>query len=146
MYDRVLLDAPCSSERHVVQQAVQGGGVVPGSSWSKERCKQLAGQQLKMLLGGLRALKPGGRLAYCTSSLAELENDAVVHKALQQHQQQQQQQQQGCKVHVVAVDDWGLNGIEELAGGERTQYGLLCLPDRQGWGPLYVALLEKTSA
>jgi hypothetical protein len=48
MYDRVLLDAPCSSERHVVQQAVQGGGAVPGSSWSKEHCKQLAAQQLKV--------------------------------------------------------------------------------------------------
>lgn len=48
MYDRVLLDAPCSSERHVVQQAVQAGGVVPASSWSKERCQQLAAQQLKV--------------------------------------------------------------------------------------------------
>jgi hypothetical protein len=48
MYDRVLLDAPCSSERHVVQQAVQGGGAVPGSSWSKEQCKQLAAVQLKV--------------------------------------------------------------------------------------------------
>jgi hypothetical protein len=48
MYDRVLLDAPCSSERHVVQQAVQGGGVVPASSWSKEHCKQLAALQLKV--------------------------------------------------------------------------------------------------
>jgi 16S rRNA C967 or C1407 C5-methylase (RsmB/RsmF family) len=48
MYDRVLLDAPCSSERHVVQQAVQGGGVVSASSWSKEHCKQLAALQLKV--------------------------------------------------------------------------------------------------
>jgi hypothetical protein len=50
MYDRVLLDAPCSSERHVVQQAVQGVGAVPGSSWSKEHCKQLATLQLKVRL------------------------------------------------------------------------------------------------
>jgi 16S rRNA C967 or C1407 C5-methylase (RsmB/RsmF family) len=94
-----------------------------------------------MLLGGLRALKPGGRLVYSTSSLVEVENDAVVQKALQQ-----QQQQQGASVRVVPADEWALAGIEELAGGERTQHGLLCLPDKQGWGPLYVAVLEKALA
>jgi 16S rRNA C967 or C1407 C5-methylase (RsmB/RsmF family) len=89
-----------------------------------------------MLLGGLRALKPGGRLVYSTSSLTEVENDGVVHTALQQ--------QQGSSVRVVPAAEWGLaGGIEELAGGEHTQHGLLCLPDKHGWGPLYVAVLEK---
>jgi 16S rRNA C967 or C1407 C5-methylase (RsmB/RsmF family) len=88
-----------------------------------------------MLLGGLRALKPGGRLVYSTSSLAEVENDTVVQRALQQ---------QG--VRVVPADEWGLAGVEELAGGERTQHGLLCLPDKQGWGPVYLAVLEKALA
>ncbi|KAF6252428.1 S-adenosyl-L-methionine-dependent methyltransferase [Scenedesmus sp. NREL 46B-D3] len=134
MYDRVLLDAPCSAERLVVQQAVQSGGAVPASSWSRERCKQLAALQLKMLLGGLRALKPGGRLVYSTCSIAEAENDGVVCKALQQ---------QGGEARVVPVDEWGLAGIGELTGGQRTQHGLLCLPDEQGWGPVYLAVLEQ---
>eukprot|EP00775_Hariotina_reticulata_P005225 gene5224-5462_t len=47
LYDRVLLDAPCSSERHVVQQALAAGGQVAASSWSVERCRMLADLQLK---------------------------------------------------------------------------------------------------
>lgn len=48
LYDRVLLDAPCSSERHVVQAALEAGGVVSSSSWSKEHCSNLAALQLKV--------------------------------------------------------------------------------------------------
>ena len=63
-YDRVLLDAPCSSDRHVLQQAAgrsgsgssggssSGGGstvVVPRSDWSLQRCRRIAAQQVKLL-------------------------------------------------------------------------------------------------
>ncbi len=48
LYDRVLVDAPCSSERHVVAAATAAGGVVAASSWSMERCAQLAALQLRV--------------------------------------------------------------------------------------------------
>lgn len=48
LYDRVLLDAPCSSERHVVAAALEAGGVVSSSSWSREQCANLAALQLKV--------------------------------------------------------------------------------------------------
>lgn len=48
LYDRVLLDAPCSSERHVVQAALEAGGVVSSSSWSRAQCSNLAALQLKV--------------------------------------------------------------------------------------------------
>jgi 16S rRNA C967 or C1407 C5-methylase (RsmB/RsmF family) len=48
LYDRVLLDAPCSSERHVVQAALEAGGVVSSGSWSKAHCSNLAALQLKV--------------------------------------------------------------------------------------------------
>lgn len=41
-------------------------------------------------------------------------------------------------------------GLEEAAkallevfGAEATKHGLICLPDRKGWGPIYVAVVEK---
>lgn len=69
-YDRVLLDAPCSSDRHVLQQAAARGGgsggsgvgngsgssslsatsiSVPRSDWSLQRCRRIAAQQVKLL-------------------------------------------------------------------------------------------------
>jgi hypothetical protein len=44
----VLLDAPCSSERHVVAAALEASGVVSSSSWSREQCEKLAALQLKV--------------------------------------------------------------------------------------------------
>ncbi len=65
MYDRVLLDVPCSSDRHVLQRAaLQPRAGVPAGEWSEAGCKRLADLQLQLLLAGLRALAPGGRLVY----------------------------------------------------------------------------------
>jgi 16S rRNA C967 or C1407 C5-methylase (RsmB/RsmF family) len=48
MYDRILLDAPCSSDRHVVAAAVAQGGKVPLGAWSLARCHQLAKLQTQV--------------------------------------------------------------------------------------------------
>eukprot|EP00775_Hariotina_reticulata_P005229 gene5229-5465_t len=136
LYDRVLLDAPCSSERHVVQQMLAAGGQVAASSWSVERCRMLADLQLKLLLAGLRALRPGGRLVYSTCSLAEEENDYVVEKALKLQQQQVVGSASSSGLaRAVPVNDWPWEGeLQRLVGAERTKYGVICLPDKQGRG------------
>lgn len=71
-YDRVLLDAPCSSERHLVHS--------PGhlAQWSPNRTKILAQQALAMLCAALEALKPGGLLVYSTCSISPLENEGTL--------------------------------------------------------------------
>jgi 16S rRNA C967 or C1407 C5-methylase (RsmB/RsmF family) len=178
LYDRVLLDAPCCSERHVVQAAIEAGGIISSAAWTRQRCAQLAAQQLKvrvgwvcggcvwewltgrqlltarcnaaccchvptrqMLLAGLRALKPGGRLVFTTCSLAAAANDAVVLQALADSAQQ---------VRLVPMEEWGLVGSAEVmqaAGGEATAGGgMMCLPDTAGWGPVFMALLEKRAS
>jgi len=73
-YDRVLLDAPCSSERHLVRN--------PGhlAVWSPSRTKTLAQQALAMLCAALEALKPGGRLVYSTCSISPEENEGLLER------------------------------------------------------------------
>jgi 16S rRNA C967 or C1407 C5-methylase (RsmB/RsmF family) len=50
MYDYVLLDAPCSSDRHVLQQAVRRDGAISHSEWSVAKCKEIAQLQTKVRL------------------------------------------------------------------------------------------------
>jgi 16S rRNA C967 or C1407 C5-methylase (RsmB/RsmF family) len=52
LHDRVLLDAPCTSERHVVQAAMEAGGVVSSSSWSGDQCSNMAALQIKVRPAG----------------------------------------------------------------------------------------------
>ncbi|GFR43853.1 hypothetical protein Agub_g4979, partial [Astrephomene gubernaculifera] len=82
-YDAVLVDAPCSSDRHVLQQAVAGAGgggaggkgQMAAADWSLEGCKRIADEQLQLCLAALRCLRPGGRLVYSTCSISPLQND-----------------------------------------------------------------------
>ena len=74
VYDRVLLDAPCSSERHVVRSAPHL------AQWSPGRTRALAQQSLAMLCAALEALKPGGTLLYSTCSISPDENEAVLER------------------------------------------------------------------
>jgi hypothetical protein len=63
-FDRVLLDAPCSSERHLARR-VAGGGRLARVDWTVSRSKRNSDAQLALLLsvrGGARACEgPLGR-------------------------------------------------------------------------------------
>jgi len=72
LYDRILLDAPCSSERHLVHSPPHL------AQWSANRTKALAQQALAMLCGALEALKPGGILVYSTCSISPEENEGLL--------------------------------------------------------------------
>ena len=59
-YDRILLDAPCSSERHVITDAKYL------ACWTPARIKMLAQRQWALLSAAFLLLKPGGFLVYAT--------------------------------------------------------------------------------
>ncbi len=121
-FDRILLDAPCSSERHVMESPEYLG------EWSAKRIKHLALQQGSMLASAVDALRPGGKLVYSTCALTATENDEVVAKILKKR---------AGKIVPCALEP----GFE---GTDRTEFGLQMLPDRcAGRGPIYCALLEK---
>lgn len=119
IYDKVLLDAPCSSERHVLEDPKEL------AHWSPKRPKQLAKDQFTMLCAALEAVKPGGLIVYSTCALEPGENDGVVERLLERR---------AGRVELAPV---------ELPLGERTTVGYRVLPDRDGWGPFYLSRLRK---
>lgn len=71
-FDKILLDAPCSSEKHVYNSKKHL------RIWSPKRVTQLAHLQ-KLILSSLwPLLSPGGLLVYSTCALSPQENEEVV--------------------------------------------------------------------
>ena len=129
IYDAVLLDAPCSSERHVLNDEKYL------AQWTPSRVKSLAIKQWSLLSSGFRVLKQGGYLLYSTCALATDENDGVIEKLLKKFS--------NAKIHEI-----NFQGIYEkypnLPVAEKTKYGYHVMPDKtNGAGPLYFCLIQK---
>jgi 16S rRNA (cytosine1407-C5)-methyltransferase len=119
-FDAVLLDAPCSSERHVLQNAKAL------AQWTPARPCSLSRRQWSLLSAAFLLLKPGGSLVYATCALSPKENDVPAARLLSKYDGQ------------AEVDE-----LEDL--GEKTKYGRLILPDTSGgMGPMYIARFRKT--
>ena len=78
-FDAVLVDAPCSGEgmfrRHPETRA----------EWDEGSPEGCAARQEYILRCAVEMLKPGGRLAYSTCTLNEVENEQVVSHLLSSH-------------------------------------------------------------
>jgi 16S rRNA (cytosine1407-C5)-methyltransferase len=62
-FDAILLDAPCSSERHVIKSPEAL------SQWTDVRPRSLSRQQWALLSSCFLLLAPGGTLVYATGAL-----------------------------------------------------------------------------
>lgn len=76
-FDRVLLDAPCSSEARFTRHDPKSW-----AHWSPRKIKEAARKQKPLLGAAIKALRPGGVLLYCTCSFAPEENEVVVNSQL----------------------------------------------------------------
>ena len=72
-FDRILVDAPCSSEGRFKTFDKKTVGY-----WSLRKIKEMAHKQKGLLLSASRLLKPGGRLVYSTCTFSPEENEGVV--------------------------------------------------------------------
>jgi len=123
-YERILVDAPCSST-----------GVIRRHPDIKllRRAADLRGfrdTQLAVLRAAVPLLAPGGRLLYSTCSILPEENEAVVTELLAE--------EPGLTVHALAT---------EVAPGARARaVGVQLLPGAEaGADGFYYACLEKTT-
>lgn len=118
-FDRILLDAPCSSESHILRSPKAM------SQWTPSRSRQLVHRQFSLLCSALAALKPGGILVYSTCSISPNENDGVVKKLLKRVKHP-------CELLKISSDL-----------GSQTETGYLVLPHLHHAGPMFFSALQK---
>jgi 16S rRNA (cytosine967-C5)-methyltransferase len=127
LYERILVDAPCSStgviRRHPDIKLLRR----PGDA------SAFATEQLQILGAASTLLAPGGRLVYSTCAVLPQENEAVVARLLDSQP----------ALAVAAMPEAGL-----LAPGARAcAVGVQLLPGAEaGTDGFYYACLEKTTA
>ena len=76
-FDRVLLDAPCSTEGRFREDEPE-----TFAYWSPRKIKEMARKQRRLLFSAVHCLQPGGVLVYSTCTFAPEENEAVLDKTL----------------------------------------------------------------
>ncbi len=77
-FDRVLLDAPCSTEARF-----HSSDPATFAYWGEKKIAAMARKQRKLIESAFAALRPGGQLLYSTCSFAPEENEAVVSHLLE---------------------------------------------------------------
>jgi 16S rRNA (cytosine967-C5)-methyltransferase len=126
-FDRILVDAPCSStgviRRHPDIKLLRRVTDIPA----------FAAIQEQILRSAFRMLAPGGRLVYCTCSLLPAENEEVIERLLQA------EASAGVATMPLAA---------ELArGAVGRRIGIQLIPgSRAGSDGFYYACIEKTTA
>jgi len=124
-YDAILLDAPCSSEQHLLQSPAHL------EKWSAARTRNLAAQAYAMLASAVDACVPGGYVLYSTCALSPVENDGVVDRIVQGRRR-------------VSIIRRSAGQRPDSPPGEETRHGVIILPDvAAGRGPIYRCLLQK---
>ncbi len=145
MYDSILLDAPCSSERHVM--------VSPKylDQWSPSRIKSLSVEQWALLSCAYRILKKDGFLLYSTCALPPNENDMIIERLKKKFPSASVLNRESMKKvfdenkrNFKASIHSSLDLDSVFSFAEKTEYGLHILPDTSsGAGPLYFSLIQK---
>lgn len=150
-YDKVLVDAPSSDERRVVQAQAKSTPVQNSRelrSWDSSSSKPMAEVQVKLLVTALKAARVGGRVVYSTRSISKEENDGVVEEALALIEKEAKK---GDLLWTAEVEhlDGEVERRLEADWAEKTAKGWAVLPDHAGggkWGPLYFSVLTKKSS
>jgi len=134
LFDRILLDAPCSGEG-----LINLSDPSTLDTWSVAHVKRLATLQKRIISQAWQLLKPGGVLVYSTCTTAPEENEAVVSWLLRR--------QPDAQLFPVTLDNlelqpgittWNNTGYDPLVKDARR-----ILPARTGNEAFFVARLTK---
>ncbi len=149
-YDCILLDAPCSSERHVLIDDKYL------KTWSPSRTKQLAIEQWALLSSAWRLLVKEGYLVYSTCALSVKENDDVVSRLIKKFNDVRlvsteeinnifERNMTDFDGNIEKMQDFDVQSV--LKSAEKTEFGLHILPDSaHGAGPIFFSVLQKINS
>lgn len=138
-FDRILLDAPCSSERHVIADPKYL------NSWSPSRIKTVTTEQWALLSSAYRLLRPEGILLYSTCALCPEENDGMIERLYKKFNKN------GTAFDLLEPspepDQISVYADITLPEYEKTKYGYMIMPDKQkGAGPIYFSIIRKNAS
>ena len=133
-FDCVLLDAPCSGQSLRTAERRQSRPVS-----YKER-KTLQAQQIRLLVSGFQALRPGGELVYATCTLHPDEDEAVLDALLARYP---------AAAEIVSAKS--IHAPALLANGERQFHpavgrALRLWPHLYNTAGFFAALIQKQSS
>ncbi|XP_063537416.1 5-methylcytosine rRNA methyltransferase nsun-4 isoform X2 [Cydia strobilella] len=137
-FDKVLVDAPCTTDRRTINQ---DANLVYHLARVKDRLS-LPDVQPYLLTNALKLVRVGGAVVYSTCSLSPVQNDGVVHMGLKH----------AFETHgvIATVKDLSapfanLAGTLSLAAGSiAPRYGQLVTPTNDAnFGPSYIARLVR---
>ncbi|KAG0718240.1 5-methylcytosine rRNA methyltransferase NSUN4 [Chionoecetes opilio] len=136
-FDKVLVDAPCLTDRHVLKESDNS---IFYPKRAKERLK-LPELQSELLVSALHMVRPGGSVVYSTCTLSPLQNDGVVQMALSRIWQETTID---CCVVDLTPAMRPLSFLYRLGSNLGLRYGQILLPSLlANFGPMYVAKIKR---
>ncbi len=134
LFDRVLVDAPCSGTGTLAHN--------PEIKWrlKPEDLPDLHARQTEILQAAMRLTAPGGRLIYSTCSLEPEENADVVSEALASNQAFRLIESRKVLEELSAKDELHWNDLDSLVAGPY----LRTIPGIHPCDGFFAAILEKT--
>ncbi len=131
-FDKVLVDAPCSSMGtvHKSKEVL--------SWWNEREVNWFKMVQKKLLISGLKALKPGGILVYSTCTLTVEENEELIDEIIKEY-----------PVEILKIENLNIGeeeGIKEFEGkkfSEEVKKAIRIWPHKSKMEGFFIVKMRK---
>ncbi|XP_069368016.1 5-methylcytosine rRNA methyltransferase NSUN4 isoform X2 [Paralichthys olivaceus] len=134
-FDRVLVDVPCTTDRHSL---MEDDNNIFNKTRTGER-RRLPQVQLELLLAGIEAACPGGEIMYSTCTLSQIQNLSVVEQAIHLARENQ-----GISVEVVDLRPLTHMFRKTFHFAPDLHLGEMVVPHlAANFGPIYMCKLRR---